>query len=60
MGLSKSQPYIESCQFIQALLKIKVAIGKRIPSSELAKDPCASFVSTDGVLLEVCNLKEEC
>jgi hypothetical protein len=27
---------------------------------KLAKDPCASFVRTDGVLLEVRNWKEEC
>jgi hypothetical protein len=29
-------------------------------SSELAKDSCASFIRTDGVLLEVRNRKEGC
>jgi hypothetical protein len=33
---------------------------KRISLLELAKGPCASFIRMDGVLLEVCNRKEEC
>jgi hypothetical protein len=30
------------------------------PSQNLQKDPCATFLRTDGVLLEVHNRKEEC
>jgi hypothetical protein len=33
---------------------------KCISLLELAKGPCASFIRMDGVLLEVCNRKEEC
>jgi hypothetical protein len=41
-------------------LRQKLQEGRRIFLSELAKGPCASFVGTDGVLLEVPNRKEEC
>jgi hypothetical protein len=38
----------------------KLQDGKLNSSSELAKDPCASFVGTDDVLFEVLNRKEGC
>jgi hypothetical protein len=41
-------------------LRQKLQDRKCISSSKLAKDPCASFIGTDGVLLEVRNRKEEC
>jgi hypothetical protein len=41
-------------------LRQKLQDGKCISSSKLAKYPYASFVRTDGVLLEVRNRKEEC
>jgi hypothetical protein len=41
-------------------LRQKLQDRKCIFSSELAKDPCAAFIRTDGVLLEVHNRKEEC
>jgi hypothetical protein len=41
-------------------LRQELQEGRCISSSELAKDPCASFIGTDGVLLEVRNRKEEC
>jgi hypothetical protein len=52
---SKLQRCLELCRFAQALLKTKVTRWK----AELAKDPCASFIRIDGVLLEVRNQKEE-
>jgi hypothetical protein len=41
------------------LLKAKVARWKEhFPSRKLQKDSCATFVGTDGILLEVRNQKE--
>jgi hypothetical protein len=34
--------------------------GEHTSSSKLAKDPCASFIGMDDVLLEVRNWKEGC
>jgi hypothetical protein len=41
-------------------LRRKLQDGKCIPLSEFAKDPYASFIGTDDVLLEVRNRNEEC
>jgi hypothetical protein len=58
---SKLQFCLELCRFVQALLKLKFAKWKAhfLPRN-LRNDPCATFVRTDGVWLEVCNRKEEC
>jgi hypothetical protein len=57
---SKLQLCLELCQFAQALLKTLVARWKVHSLIEISKKtPGASFVRTDGVLLEVRNWKEE-
>jgi hypothetical protein len=58
---SKLQPCLELCWFTQVLLKTKVVRWKaQSPPQKLWKDPCATFIRTDGVLLEVRNQKVEC
>jgi hypothetical protein len=41
-------------------LRQKLQDGNHIPPQNLQKDPCATFVRTDDVLLEVRNRKEGC
>jgi hypothetical protein len=60
MSSSKWQHCLELCQFVQALLNAKVARWKVHFLIRIRKDPCASFIRTDVVLLEVCKRKEEC
>jgi hypothetical protein len=61
MSLSKLQPCLQLCRFVQTLLKTKVIRWKaHFLLRTCEKDPCASFIRTGGVLLKIRNWKEEC
>jgi hypothetical protein len=52
------KPCLELCQFVQALLKTKVARSKAYSLIGISKKTLGvSFGRTDGVLLELCNRK---
>jgi hypothetical protein len=56
---SELQPCLKLWRFIQALLKTKSCkMESEFPHRNLQKDPCVTFIRTDGVLLEVHNRKE--
>jgi hypothetical protein len=61
MSSSKLQHYLELCRFVQSFLKTKVVRwNMHFPPWNLQKYPCVAFFGTDGVLLKICNKKEEC